>query len=310
VQKASGRGARQNRDMPPPSGRSDAVAVSAGAATGAPKPARRAARLEKARAAPGAYKVGLVLTAPATTPDSMPQWFWPRKILKVPAIIIAVTSWSGALASMTRKSPPYDARDDGSKAATLQRSARPDARGPKRTAVAPVFIPAVGHEPAARWGVSACGPGQQARPAAGRGGLPCARQGAAASTSSELARRGGKEGREESSAEGRRAPVLDSAFNAPAHDLDGVPAELRARGVLIDTRLVCEEVLVDGEGALDGPVEHDLLLDVGCRHGVDRRAVVARPALFRAVALGRGLRGAAWRVMGGVDVVLARREGC
>jgi hypothetical protein len=73
--------ASRGRAMRACSGRTDAVAVS-GAATGAPKPARRAARLEKARAAPGAYKVGLVLTAPATTPDSMPQWFWPRKILK------------------------------------------------------------------------------------------------------------------------------------------------------------------------------------------------------------------------------------
>lgn len=56
-------------------------------------------------------------------------------------------------------------------------------------------------------------------------------------------------------------PVGGRAGHAPSEDSDGVTAELAARGVHVDSRLVVVEVLVDGVGGLDGSVGHDLLLD-------------------------------------------------
>jgi len=57
-------------------------------------------------------------------------------------------------------------------------------------------------------------------------------------------------------------PVVRSVLSAPADRLDGVTTESRASGVLVDTRLVGKEVLVDCEGRCDGTVLLDLSLDV------------------------------------------------
>lgn len=58
-------------------------------------------------------------------------------------------------------------------------------------------------------------------------------------------------------------PVLGSVLDAPAEDLDGVTSELGASGVLVDTALVGEEVLVDGEGALERVCTMDELTSTG-----------------------------------------------
>ena len=57
-------------------------------------------------------------------------------------------------------------------------------------------------------------------------------------------------------------PVGRTALGAPADDLDGVTAESLSGLVLVDTRLVTQEVLIDSEGAGDGTILEDVLLDV------------------------------------------------
>ncbi len=49
-----------------------------------------------------------------------------------------------------------------------------------------------------------------------------------------------------------------------------MPAKLLACGVLVDTALVGEEILVDGEGTLDGAVRHDFRLDLARGNRVGR----------------------------------------
>ncbi len=94
-------------------------------------------------------------------------------------------------------------------------------------------------------------------------------------------------------------PVRDVVLRAPADDLDGVPAEEVAAGVLVHARLVVDEVLVDLEAGLDGPVLHDLVLDLGDpakgEHASDGVGVLGLVHLDRAaVNAGRraGLNGA------------------
>lgn len=57
-------------------------------------------------------------------------------------------------------------------------------------------------------------------------------------------------------------PVWSTVFNSPSDDLDGMSSEGSSGGVLVDSRLVGQEILIDGEGSLDGSVGEDLLLDL------------------------------------------------
>lgn len=58
-------------------------------------------------------------------------------------------------------------------------------------------------------------------------------------------------------------PVWRSVLSSPSDDLDGVSSEVLSGGVLVDSRLVLIEVLVDGERTLDWSVCEDLRLDGG-----------------------------------------------
>jgi len=55
----------------------------------------------------------------------------------------------------------------------------------------------------------------------------------------------------------------------PTDDLDGVATSLSTSLVVVDTTLVVEEVLVDGEASFDGAVVVELSLDGGDGEGVD-----------------------------------------
>merc|ERR1712159_439061 len=57
-------------------------------------------------------------------------------------------------------------------------------------------------------------------------------------------------------------PVVEVVLSAPANDLDGVTTELPAGLVLVDTRLVGQEVLIDDEGTCDWAVLCDVSLEL------------------------------------------------
>jgi len=65
-------------------------------------------------------------------------------------------------------------------------------------------------------------------------------------------------------------PVVLAVLSAPADSLDGVASELGTGLVRVDTGLVGQEVLVDGEGRGDSSVGHDIVLDA-----VDARDAIA-----------------------------------
>jgi len=58
-------------------------------------------------------------------------------------------------------------------------------------------------------------------------------------------------------------PVVDSVFLTPTEDFDGVTTSHSTGGVLINTTLVLEEVLIDGESSFHGSVVVDFGLDLG-----------------------------------------------
>lgn len=58
-------------------------------------------------------------------------------------------------------------------------------------------------------------------------------------------------------------PVRSAVVNTPADQLDSVTAQRLSSDVLVNTRLVGFEILVDGEGNRDGALLHKFLLDVG-----------------------------------------------
>jgi hypothetical protein len=112
-------------------------------------------------------------------------------------------------------------------------------------------------------------------------------------------------------------PVRSAVLNSPSHDLDGVTAEGRAGCVVVDSGLVGEEVVVDGECSLNGAVGHDLSLDLGGLRG-DGIDGVSNPSVggvatgvsisAGVLALGSGLFGTAGTVRA-IDVVVALLEG-
>lgn len=106
----------------------------------------------------------------------------------------------------------------------------------------------------------------------------------------------------------RHKPVLDTTLNAPAKDLDGMTSELRARSVLVNARLVRDEVLVHSEGGLDGTVSHDLLLNGAGHDRVNRLAVILGALDGGLVALGGWLTRTAGLVVSSVDVVFTWGE--
>ena len=79
--------------------------------------------------------------------------------------------------------------------------------------------------------------------------------------------------------------------------------------MLIDARLVRQEILINSEGGFNRAIGVDLLLHVIRRHSVDRFSMVARSLVFNLVALGGGLRRATGLVVRSVDMMLAGREG-
>jgi len=114
-------------------------------------------------------------------------------------------------------------------------------------------------------------------------------------------------------------PVRDTAFSSPSDDLDGVSSEGSSGGVDVNSTGVGQEVLVDGEGSLDGSVGEDLVLNllnsgdgVGLGSEVEVRVVrsgVSSNASLGASGGGVGGERRALRVDGGVVVVLAGLEG-
>ena len=57
-------------------------------------------------------------------------------------------------------------------------------------------------------------------------------------------------------------PVVLAVLSTPADGLDSVTTEGRATLVLVDTRLIGQEVLIDGEGGCDRTVLLDIGLDL------------------------------------------------
>jgi len=77
-------------------------------------------------------------------------------------------------------------------------------------------------------------------------------------------------------------PVVKASLSAPAEHLDGVTASNTTRDVVVNTALVVEEVVVDGEGSLHGSVVVELILDAlngGGVNGGAALALVLQPAL-------------------------------
>jgi len=63
--------------------------------------------------------------------------------------------------------------------------------------------------------------------------------------------------------------VVDSVLYAITYDLDGVTTESLACFVLVDTTLVAQEVLIDGESACDWTIGDEILLEmINVRDGV------------------------------------------
>lgn len=113
-------------------------------------------------------------------------------------------------------------------------------------------------------------------------------------------------------------PVWSTVLNSPSNDLDGMSSKGSSSGVLVDSRLVGQEVLVDGEGSLDGSVSEDLLLDLF--NSSDRvRALSEVLVVVVGVAVSRNTLSLAgwgwvlWQIWawgeGSVDVVVAWWEG-
>ena len=103
-------------------------------------------------------------------------------------------------------------------------------------------------------------------------------------------------------------PVLCAVFHAPAHNLDRMPAELWTLDVLVNTRLVGQEILIDREGGLDRAMHHDFLFNVCGHDRVHRRAMELRALDGSLVALGRRPRGTTRLVVRAIGVVLAWLE--
>jgi len=98
-------------------------------------------------------------------------------------------------------------------------------------------------------------------------------------------------------------PVVSAVISAPAQDLDGMATELLTRDVLVNAGLVGHEVLVDGEGSLNGTVGHDLSLDGrdvgGNRVRAGTEVLVLRERSVVLASLG---------ALGGVLDITARRQ--
>ena len=90
----------------------------------------------------------------------------------------------------------------------------------------------------------------------------------------------------------------------PSKNFDSMSSKFWALGVLVDTGLVGEEILVYSESSFNWAMGQDLFLNRAGHHGVDGFAVIFRPLDSCLVALGRGFRFPAGLVVGGVDVVL------
>ncbi len=102
----------------------------------------------------------------------------------------------------------------------------------------------------------------------------------------------------------KRGAVLDT----PSKNSDGVAAERRTCGVLVNTGLVCKKVLINSESSFHGAIGHDL----GLNGSLSRNTEVALAfdllaASLCVVALGSALLRAA-RGLGSIDVVIARGQ--
>lgn len=112
-------------------------------------------------------------------------------------------------------------------------------------------------------------------------------------------------------------PVRSAVLNSPSNNLDGVASESRASGVVVNSRLVSQEIVVDSEGSLNGTVSHDFGLDLGDLRG-DGVDGVSNPSVSGiasgvsadagGLALGSGLGRTAGTVLS-VGVVVALLEG-
>ena len=113
-------------------------------------------------------------------------------------------------------------------------------------------------------------------------------------------------------------PVRRTWFNSPSNDFDSVASQSWAWSVVVNSALVGQEIVVDGEGSLNGTVGHDFGLDLGdLRWDTVNRwsmdfiisesfGVSANTVL---VAFRSRFAGSARSVFSSVDVVIARGEG-
>lgn len=112
-------------------------------------------------------------------------------------------------------------------------------------------------------------------------------------------------------------PVRSAAFNTPANNLDSVSSQSRSSSVVINSALVGQEVVVDGEGSLNWTMGHDFSLDL-CDLGGDTVDGIGNPSVLvvssgvainaSGLALRSGLGSSARSVLAAVDVMVARRE--
>jgi len=94
------------------------------------------------------------------------------------------------------------------------------------------------------------------------------------------------------------SPVLDAVIDTPADQLDGMAAEVVTTDVLVDTRRIHLEVIIDLHGDGHGAVLHELLLHVGDRlDGIRRGREVLVLGVWRRVASIRASGGTLWGVV-------------
>jgi hypothetical protein len=110
-------------------------------------------------------------------------------------------------------------------------------------------------------------------------------------------------------------PVRSAALNTPTDDLDGVSSQSRSSSMVVNSALIGQEVVVNGEGSLNGAVGHNFSLDLGNLRW-DTVNGIGNPFIFTisftvnagSLALRSRLRGTARSILASIDVMIARRE--
>lgn len=82
-------------------------------------------------------------------------------------------------------------------------------------------------------------------------------------------------------------PVGSSVLNTPADHLDSVTSQSRSSGVVVNSALVGQEIVVDGEGNFDRSVSHDFSLNLGNlrRNAVNRFSFPAVSGVLSTISI-------------------------